>query len=270
MEEKTLFKLARVITGTGGITDTIGNTITDTGTDTVPSEGGTVTYRITSLKRKLVNGKVVSTSTPSCTLGSASVNWAIWKGVTVGDGYLDVKIFYPEYTGPSRSTTLIFDQVGSDNKINLTVIQESPLNYWEIHFNPRPINGADMSSFFAVTTNIDGEGGSMGEHGTLSKNWIVNQNRYMINIYISPLYPDGNFNLLYWSCLDKDGNAFSPNYNLPDNQYFKTKTTGLGSYAITKVSTPPISSDTPILSSRFNPTEKYPLNLNFYWGLRSR
>lgn len=26
------------------------------------------------------------------------------------------------------------------------------------------------------------------------------------------------------------------------------------------------SSDTPILSSRFNPTKKYPLDLNFYWG----
>lgn len=59
MEEKTLFKLARAIT--------------DTGTDTVSSKSGTITYRITSLKRKLVNGKVVSTSTPSCTLGSVSV-----------------------------------------------------------------------------------------------------------------------------------------------------------------------------------------------------
>lgn len=109
MEEKTLFKLARAIT--------------DTGTDTVSSEGGTVTYRITSLKRKLVNGKVVSTSTPSCTLGSASVSWAIWGGVTVGDGYLDVKINYSENTGSSRSTTLTFDQDGSGNKINLTVTQ---------------------------------------------------------------------------------------------------------------------------------------------------
>lgn len=26
------------------------------------------------------------------------------------------------------------------------------------------------------------------------------------------------------------------------------------------------SSDTPILSSRFNPTNKYPLDLNFYWA----
>ena len=108
--EETLFKLARAIT--------------DTGTDTVSSEGGTITYRITSLKRKLVNGKVVSTSTPSCTLGSASVSWAIWGGVTVGDGYLDVKINYSENTGFSRSTTLTFTQNGSNNKINLTVTQK--------------------------------------------------------------------------------------------------------------------------------------------------
>ena len=115
MEEKTLFKLARAIT--------------DTGTDTVSSKGGTITYRITSLKRKLVNGKVVSTSTPSCTLGSASVSWAIWGGVTVGDGYLDVKINYSENTGSSRSTTLTFDQIESNNKINLTVTQGSGITY---------------------------------------------------------------------------------------------------------------------------------------------
>ena len=55
--------------------------ITDTGTDTISSSGGTVTYRITSIKRKLVNGKVTSTSTPSCTLGSASISWATWGGL---------------------------------------------------------------------------------------------------------------------------------------------------------------------------------------------
>lgn len=113
--EETLFKLARAIT--------------DTGTDTVSSEGGTVTYRITSLKRKLVNGKVASTSTPSCTLGSASVSWATWGGVTVGDGYLDVKINYSKNTGSSRSTTLTFTQNESNNKINLTVTQEAGVTY---------------------------------------------------------------------------------------------------------------------------------------------
>ena len=251
MEEKTLFKLARAIT--------------DTSTDTVSSEGGTITYRITSLKRKLANGKVVSTSTPSCSLGSASIWWAIWGGVTVGDGYLDVKIKYLENTGPSRSATLIFDQDGSGNKINLTVTQEPIIReYWEIHLNPVPINGTDTSIFFNVSTNISGESGPMTS-GTLYRNWIVNQNRGTINIYISNLYP-GNHNMLFWSCLDKDGNAFDSNYSLPNNQYFTTKTTGLGIYAITKVSTPNVDSGTLILASRFNLIKKYPLCLNFYWG----
>lgn len=255
MEEKTSFKLARAIT--------------DTGTDTVSSKGGTVTYRITSIKRYLVNGKVVSTSTPSCSLGSASISWATWEGVTVGDGYLDVKFNYSENTGSPRSTTLIFDQEGSGNKINLTVTQESTpeIEYWEIHFNPLSITGVDtdMGGFFDVTTNIRGEEGSMAG-STLYRNLIVNQNRHTINVHISTTYP-GNFDMLSWSCLDKYGNAFSPNYSLPDNQYFRTKTTGLGSYTLKKVGNPSVSSGTLILSSRFNPTKKYPLDLNFYWGV---
>lgn len=77
-----------------------------------------------------------------------------------------------------------------------------------------------MSAFFKVTTNISGEGRSMAD-GNRNKNWIVNQNRYAINVYIA-LYP-GNFEMLSWSCLDKNGNAFSPSYNLPSNSYFTTK-----------------------------------------------
>lgn len=150
MEEKTLFKLARAIT--------------DTGTDTVSSKGGTVTYRITSLKRKLVNGKVVSTSTPSCTLGSAYVRWATWGGVTVGDGYLDVKINYSENTGSSRSTTLTFDQNGSDNKINLTVTQESSVTYTgyiKMVSNSRPL-GSDKgdTAQILVMAYLNGSDGS--------------------------------------------------------------------------------------------------------------
>lgn len=125
-------------------------------------------------------------------------------------------------------------------------------------------NGVDSSILFKVTTNIGGEGGLMND-GDRYKNWIVNKNRYAINVYIANLYP-GNFERLSWSCLDKNGNAFSPNYNIPDNQYFTTKTTGLGSYTLTRIDRhPPVSDTTPILSSRFNPTKKYPLDLNFYW-----
>lgn len=148
--EETLFKLARAIT--------------DTGTDTVSSKGGTVTYRITSLKRKLVNGKVVSISTPSCTLGSASVSWATWGGVTVGDGHLDVKINYSENTGSSRSTTLIFTQTESNNKINLTVTQEVGVTYSgyiKMDSNTLPLgsNKGDTAHIL-VTAYLKGSDGS--------------------------------------------------------------------------------------------------------------
>lgn len=183
MEEKTLFKLARAIT--------------DTGTDTVSSKGGTVTYRITSLKRKLVNGKVVSTSTPSCTLGSASVSWAIWGGVTVGDGYLDVKINYSENTGSSRSTTLIFTQNGSNNKINLTVTQESGVTYTgyiKMVSNSLPLGGSKGNTAqIIVMAYLNGSDGSKkpeAPHVGSTPNWCsvaipkvdTLENHYMLSL----------------------------------------------------------------------------------------
>lgn len=161
----------------------------------------------------------------------------------------------------------ILTQNESGNKINLHLTTPEEKEYWEIHFNPITVNGINTSAFFYVTTNISGENGYMATNDTLSKNWIVNQNRYAINIYIANIYPI-NSDMLSWSCLDKNGNAFSPNYDLPSNSYFTTKTTGLGSYTLTKVSTPSVNNTTPILSSRFNPTKKYPLDLNFYWASR--
>lgn len=159
----------------------------------------------------------------------------------------------------------VLTQNESGNKINLHLTTPEEKEYWEIRFNPIILFGVDTSSFFIVATNISGERGSMAD-GDLYKNWIVNQSRHTINVYISPMYP-GNSDMLSWSCLDKNGNAFSPNYNIPDNQYFTTKTTGLGSYTLKLNSLPSVSSGTLILSSRFNPTKKYPLDLNFYWGL---
>lgn len=160
----------------------------------------------------------------------------------------------------------VLTQNESGNKINLKITTPEEKDWWEIRFNPITVNGVDTSAFFAADTNISGESGSMADGGDLNKNWIVNQNRNMINVHIFHLYPANNLDILSWSCLDKDGNAFSPNYNLPGNSYLTTKTTGLGSYALKKISTPSVSNGTLILSSRFNPTKKYPLDLNFYWG----
>lgn len=162
----------------------------------------------------------------------------------------------------------VLTQNESGNKINLHLTTPEEKEYWEIRFNPITINGVDTSAFFAADTNISGESGSMADGGTKYKNWIVNRNRHTINVYILSVFSmyQEDLEILSWSCLDKDGKAFSPNYNIPDSQYFTTETTGLGSYTLKKVSTtPPVSNGALALSSRFNPTKKYPLDLNFYW-----
>lgn len=227
-------------------------------------QGNSERWTIQSQKSKYVNGKL------SGVIGvgySASIN-------NTSDYLLeeDKSNNSIQITAQNDGTSglCILTQNESGNKINLHLTTPEEKEYWEIRFNPITINGVDTSAFFAATTNISGESGSMAD-GNRYKNWIVNQNRHMINVYISPIYISlmyqGNFDILSWSCLDKDGNAFSPNYNIPDNQYFTIKTTGLGSYTLKKVSTPPsVNNGTLILSSRFNPTKKYPLDLNFYWG----
>lgn len=221
-------------------------------------QGNSERWTIQSQKRKYVNGKLsgvigvgysASINTPDYVLEEDKSNNSI-QITALDDG---------------TSGLCILTQNESGNKINLHLTTpEEEKEYWEIRFNPITINGIDTNAFFYTTTNISGESGSMAD-GTRYKNWIVNQNRYAINVYIASIYPV-NSDMLSWSCLDKNGNAFSPNYDLPSNSYFTTKTTGLGSYTLTKVSTPSVNNVTPILSSRFNPTKKYPLDLNFYWA----
>lgn len=219
-------------------------------------QGSSERWTIQSQKSKYVNGNL------SGVIGvgySASINNT--SDYLLEEDKSDNSIqITAQNDGTSGLCVLTQDESG--NKINLKITTPEEKEYWEIRFNPIDLYDVDIDSFFYITTNISGESGSMAD-GTQYKNWIVNQNRYAINVYMT-LYP-ANSDMLSWSCLDKDGNAFSPNYDLPSNSYFTTKTTGLGSYTLTKVSTPPGSDATPILSSRFNPTKKYPLDLNFYW-----
>lgn len=218
------------------------------------NKGSSERWDIQSQKTKYVNGKM-----------SGAIEVGYTASINNSDYLLeeDKSINQIQITARNDGTSglCILTQNESDNKINLHL--NTP-DYWEIRFTPKPYLGANMDAFFKVSTNISGEDGSMSD-GTRYKNWIVNQNRNMINVYIA-LYPGNAFDILAWSCLDKDGNAFSPNYDLPGNSYFTTETTGLGSYTLKKISTPSVSLGTLILSSRFNPTKKYPLDLNFYWG----
>lgn len=223
-------------------------------------QGSSERWTIQSQKSKYVNGKL------SGVIGvdySASIDNTS-DYLLEEDKSNNIIQITAQYDGTSGLCALTQNESG--NKINLNITTPKEKDYWEIRFKPVPINGADASDLFFVTTNISGESGSMADNTPLYKNWIVNQNRHTINIYISAMYPV-NATILLWSCLDSDGKSFSPNYNLPDNSYFTTKTIGLGSYALTKVSTPPNITGTPILSNMFSPNKKYPLGLYFYWGI---
>lgn len=220
--------------------------------------GSSERWNIQSQKTKYVNGKSSGIIGVGYTASINNSNYLLEEDKSINQIQITALV-------DDTSGLCVLTQNESGNKINLHLTTPEKAEYWEIRFNPITINGVDTSAFFVVKTNISGESGSMADGGTLYKNWIVNQNRHTIGIYIFNLYP-GNFEMLSWSCLDKDGNAFSPNYNIPDNQYFTIKTTGLGSYTLKKESTPSVNNGTLILSSRFNPTEKYPLDLNFYWG----
>lgn len=218
-------------------------------------------WTIQSQKTKYVNGKMSGVIGVGYTASIDNSDYLLEEDKSNNEIQITAR-------NEGTSGTCVLTQNESGNKINLHITTPEKKEYWEIRFTPNPYLGSNMDSFFSVRTNISLEEGSMAE-GTRYKNWIVNQNRYIINVYISPLYPgnEPNLDILSWSCLDKDGNAFNPNYKLPDYQYFTAKTIGLGSYALKKISTPPSSSQgTIVFSSRLKPTKKYPLDLNFYWG----
>ena len=224
--------------------------------------GNSKRWAIQSQKTKYVNGKLSGVIGVGYTASINNPDYLLEEDKSNNSIQITAK--------NGTSGTCVLTQNESGNKINLhlttpDLTTPEKKEYWEIRFNPITINGVDTSAFFATTTNISGESGSMAD-GTIYKNWIVNQNRNMINVYISNMYP-GNFEMLSWSCLDKNGNAFAPIYLISNSQYFTIKTSGLGSYTLKKISTPSVSSGTLIFSSRLElPTKIYPLDLNFYWG----
>lgn len=224
------------------------------------NSGNSERWNIQSQKTKYVNGKLSGVIGVGYTASINNSDYLLEEDKSNNEIQITAQ-------NDGTSGTCVLTQNESGNKINLHLTTpEEKKEYWEIRFTSILFSGViNMDAFFRISTNISGEDGLMA-NGTQYRNWIVNQNRHMINVYISPTYPGNDLDILSWSCLDKDGNAFSPNYNIPSNSYFTTKTTGLGSYTLKKISTPSVSNGTLILSSRFNPTKKYPLDLNFYWG----
>lgn len=227
----------------------------------VIQSGGTERLIVQSQKTKYVNGNM---SGGVIEVGySASINTSDY--LMEEDKSINEILITARTDGISGRCIITQDETGDIKNIRLSTPKER--EHWEIRFKPIAFNGKDQSDCFHVSTSISGESGSMGAMvgSAQYKNLKVNLDRHTINIYISVLYPPESSDMLSWSCRDEDGNAFSPTYSIPDNQYFTIETTDLVS-TLKKVSTPSVSMGTLILPVKFNPTKKYPLALNFYWG----
>ena len=193
--------------------------------------GSSERWNVQSQKTKYVNGKPSGIIEVGYTASLDNSNFLLKEDKS--NNWIQIKALGDNDT----SGLCVLTQNESGNKINLHLTTPtSKREDWEIHFNPVR---EDTSAFFDVTTNIYWESGSMNQ-GTLYRYLIVNQDRHTINIHISTMFPGNVVEMLSWSCLDKNGNAFSPNYIIPDNQYFTIKATGLGSYTLKRDSTPPL------------------------------
>lgn len=120
MEEKTLFALRA---------PEIGEAVDET--QTVVSDGGELLIKIRSRKQKIVNGKVVETTTPSCkaTMGES---WLSSSSVVVDNQYniLDVYFNIEENTSSSERTSVItVTQDESGKKLVIHIIQKAGVTY---------------------------------------------------------------------------------------------------------------------------------------------
>ena len=229
--------------------------------------GNSERWDIQSQKTKYVNGKLSGVIEVGYTASLDNTTKDYLLEEDKGNKQIQITAHHGATSG-----LCILKQNESGNQINLHLTTPEENEYWEIRFTPNHYSGVNMDASLSVSTNISGENGSMADNGTLYKNWIVNQNRHTINIYISTNIHSGTFDILSWSCFNKNGNAFSttaliPSYS-PDNPCFTIEKSGLGSYTLTKVENPSVDNGTLVLSRRFNSPKKYPLDLNFYWGLK--
>lgn len=119
MEEKTLFALRA---------PEIGEAADET--QTVISDGGELLIKIRSRKQKIVNGKVVETTTPSCkvTMGESWLSSRV--GVDNQYNILDVYFNIEKNTSSSERTSVItVTQNESGKKLIIHIIQKAGVTY---------------------------------------------------------------------------------------------------------------------------------------------
>lgn len=156
MEEKTLFALRA---------PEIGQAVDET--QTVVSDKGELLIKIRSRKQKIVNGKVVSTTTPSCkvTMGES---WLSSSRIDVDNQYniLDVYFDIEKNTSSSeRISVITVTQNESGKELIIHIIQEPGVTYTGVieipqSYNISLDNKAGASTTFTFTAYLLGSDGS--------------------------------------------------------------------------------------------------------------
>lgn len=155
MEEKTLFALRAPEIGKAADK-----------TQTVISDGGELLIKIRSRKQKIVNGKVVETTTPSCkvTMGESWLSSRV--GVDNQYNILDVYFNIEENTSSSERTSVItVTQDESGKKLVIHIIQKANVTYTGVIEIPQfyailLANKAGASTTFEFTSYLLGSDGS--------------------------------------------------------------------------------------------------------------
>lgn len=155
MEEKTLFALR---------TPEIGQAADET--QTVVSNGGELLIKIQSRKQKIVNGKVVETTTPSCkvTMGESWLSSRV--GVDNQYNILDVYFNIEKNTSSSeRISVITVTQNESGKELIIHIIQKSGVTYTGVIEIPQFYaislnNKAGASTTFEFTSYLLGSDGS--------------------------------------------------------------------------------------------------------------
>ena len=154
MEEKTLFTLRA---------PEIGKAADET--QTVISDGGELLIKIRSRKQKIVNGKVVETTTPSCkvTMGESWLSSRV--GVDNQYNILDVYFNIEENTSSSERTSVItVTQDESGKKLVIHIIQKAGVTYTDYLEVPSQLTALGNTKGSTLTIKVIsyslGSGGS--------------------------------------------------------------------------------------------------------------
>lgn len=135
-------------------------------TQTVVSDGGELLIKIRSRKQKIVNGKVVETTTPSCkvTMGESwlSSRIEVDNPYNILDVYFDIE---KNTSSSERISVITVTQNESGKELIIHIIQESGVTYTSVIEIPQSYiisldNKAGASTTFEFTSYLLGSDGS--------------------------------------------------------------------------------------------------------------